>query len=62
MLHNAREQVEFIESLNIFNRSTQRWTNTLALLVLLWKRRQVTEVLCATVILVGALEFLRSYW
>lgn len=31
-------------------------------LALLWKRRQVTEVLCATVIRVGALEFLRSYW
>lgn len=31
-------------------------------LMLLWKRRQVTEVLCATVIRVGALEFLRSYW
>lgn len=35
---------------------------TLLLLVLLWKRRQVTDVLWATVTLVGALEFLRSYW
>lgn len=35
---------------------------TLCLLVLLWKRRHVTDVLWATVTLVGALEFLRSYW
>lgn len=35
---------------------------TLSRPTLLWKRRQVTEVLWATVILVGVLVFLRSYW